>query len=234
MGLVTEQTKTTAAPRFFHPTNPVLTSHDFTKSIYLNLLESFPPEDVASFWKSLPMQWEGQTLSTHQLLSHMWQKCAYDAPVCLLTIRHKNSITYSSDVLNHLVLDLEEDEPPLEKTLLARHEALLGSLMESVELRIFPKDESISLNGKHFVKGVSAKILRSLISAYLKDGRCEFEYREFKRDFEISLGQKNSNFEVRFYRLVEKLEEKCPSIVIEKKGRGRFTLAVNAKLSFEE
>jgi hypothetical protein len=160
--------------------------------------------------------------------------CIYGVPVHLLTIRHKRLKDFSRDVLTTMVFDLEEDQPPLAKRLQARHEALLTKLQKKVLFKYFPDDESITLNGEHFMKGISAKILKSLITAYIKDGRCEFEYREFKRDFEISLGQKNANFEVRFYRLVEKLKEECPSIAIKKIGRGRFTLKVSSKVSYEE
>lgn len=48
------------------------------------------------------------------------------------------------------------------------------------------------------------------------------------------MGQKNSNFEVRFYRLVEKLGERCPEFRIEEAERGRFTVAANCKVLLEE
>jgi hypothetical protein len=59
--------------RYFHPTDPYLTPHDFTKSIYLNLLAHFPVEEVVGFWRGLPMRWEGRELSTYELLSHLWR-----------------------------------------------------------------------------------------------------------------------------------------------------------------
>lgn len=62
----------------------------------------------------------------------------------------------------------------------------------------------------------------------------DFEYRELKRIFEITQGQKNSNFEMRFYRLVETLNEECPTIRIEKSGRGRFSLRVRGGLQYRE
>jgi adenylate cyclase len=95
-------------------------------------------------------------------------------------------------------------------------------------------DESITLNGQHFTKNVPAKILKYLLDSHLREGKSEFEYRELKRLFEISQGQKNSNFEVRFYRLVERLKEECPSVCVEKTGRGRFSLIVNGTLEFKE
>jgi hypothetical protein len=453
MPTVEFQTDVRSAPRHFHPTHPTLTTHDFTKSIYLNLLESFQDEDVIAFWEGLPMTWEGRQLSTHALLSLLWQEkakvplawdysvgeaverllvkhdvtifdfyrkllyrnnkstylpgsfllkwcypviksifnadlrdtmirllpfftenllphhinrrvkkvvhgewiesvmvfitddqfheplhfdievhggeqtkaspgmiglphfeevgilsdtrpletvvwggvatetdgvaiidgrqvghrisydafchshginlseykvpprecmlmdvdyrcpirkrivlhagCAYDAPAGLITLRYAKS-NASSEVLKHMVLDLEDDDASLAKKLESRHFALLSKVQEVAAFKYFPEDESITLNGEHLVKGVSAKILRTLLAAYLSDGRCDFEYREFKRDFEISMGQKNSNFEVRFYRLVERLKEKCPTLVIQKSGRGRFRLDVDCAVALEE
>ena len=139
------------------------------------------------------------------------------------------------DVLDHMVRDLEgNDDGPLVKELKERHEGIIAKVREKAVFRYHSGDESISLNGEHLVKGVPAKILRSLLSAHQREGRCEFEYREFKWDFEISAGQKNANFEVRFYRLVVKLEEKCPSIAITKVVRGRFELKSSCMITLEE
>jgi hypothetical protein len=160
--------------------------------------------------------------------------CAYDTTVYLQTIRHKTRIDRSAKVLSHIVDDLEDEDIPLARNMKEKHLAALALVQMKVKLRWFPEDESITLNGEHLVKGVPAKILRSLVTSYLNDGRSVFEYREFKRDFEISLGQKISNFEVRFYRLMEKLEEKCPGIAINKVGRGRFELQTNCKIELEE
>ncbi len=54
----------------------------------------------------------------------------------------------------------------------------------------------------------------------LNEGRGDFEDRDLKRLFDISLGQKNSNFEIRFYRLIEKLEKQNIPITISKTERG--------------
>jgi hypothetical protein len=72
------------------------------------------------------------------------------------------------------------------------------------------------------------------LAAHQKDGKAEFEYRELKRQFEISLGQKNANFEVRFARLSEKLKSECPTVAVEKTGRGKFALIVNGVLEYAE
>jgi hypothetical protein len=164
----------------------------------------------------------------------IYKDCAYETPAYLSVIRHKKISDKDRKVLQHMLKDTMLEDELFSAEVCRSHDDLMKSLEKVSAFIYYPADESITLNGEHLVKGVPAKILRSLITAYLKDGRCEFEYREFKRDFEISLGQKNSNFEVRFYRLVEKLEEKCPSIVIEKIGRGRFLLKVTSKLTLED
>jgi hypothetical protein len=76
--------------------------------------------------------------------------------------------------------------------------------------------------------------MKSLLEAYARTGKQEFEYRDFKRDFEISLGQKNPNFEVRFYRLVEKLRVESQGVRIEKTGRGRFRFSVDGEFGYRE
>lgn len=439
--------------RYFHPTDPYLTPHDFTKSIYLNLLAGFPVPEVAEFWRGLPMRWEGRTLSTRELLSHLWQPkakvplvwdyevgealdvflsgrghsilefyrkilyrnnhgtylqgkvllkwfypvmkaafnvdardmmlrliphftenllpnhvhrrvkreikagwtesvfvyltdkdheepiffdsevhageqfrmspvifgmppfeevgilsdarpldvvvwkhaveesnevayidgrrvgrridfeeflrlhdldlspyqvpsrrcilmeedyrcpqrkrvvlhagCAYDAPAYLQTIRHKIRVERDLGVLGHIVDDIGDEEGPLARAVKGKHEAALALVREKVVLTWHPEDETLACNGETLVKGIPAKILRTVALAYLSEGRTTFEYREFKRDFDISLGQKNSNFEIRFYRLVERLQDKCPSLAIAKAGRGRFELHVRCELTLE-
>jgi hypothetical protein len=159
--------------------------------------------------------------------------CAYDTPVYLQSIRHKTKVQRDAKVLAHIVEDLEDEEIPLAHAVRGRHEAALASARETVRLVWHPEDESVSCNGETLVKGVPAKILKALVQIYLGEGRHSFEYREFKRDFEISLGQKNSNFEVRLYRLIERLQEKCPALSIVKVGRGRFELRTRCKLEFE-
>lgn len=68
--------------------------------------------------------------------------------------------------------------------------------------------------------------MKHLFEAHVHESKCDFEYRDLKRIFEITQGQKNSNFEVRFYRLVDKLNRECPGVRIEKTGRGQFRLYV--------
>lgn len=164
----------------------------------------------------------------------LYKGCAYEAPAYLSVIRHKKVSNRDRKLLQHMLQDTMKEDELFSVEVIRRHEALMARLEKKLRFAYFPSDESITVNGEHFTKGVPAKILRNILQSVVKDGKREFEYREFKRDFEISLGQKNSNFEVRFYRLVEKLAEKCPDLRILKSERGRFTVNSASHLELEE
>jgi hypothetical protein len=157
----------------------------------------------------------------------------YGAPFYLHTVEHRKLKHLTKVLLSSIIADLVREDEVRKDDLEAKHLALLASLSGTLELRYFPADESLTLNGNHFTKGIPAKILKYLVEAYLQEGRRDFEYRDLKRRFEITLGQKNSNFEVRFYRLIEKLESEPIGMRIEKTGRGRFRLVVSSTLKLE-
>ncbi|MEO6097381.1 MAG: hypothetical protein ABIW76_17685 [Fibrobacteria bacterium] len=160
--------------------------------------------------------------------------CAYGAPVFLNWVSHRKLKNHGTGLLNSFIGDLAREEALQNDELEKRHNALLAHVSGRAVFRYHRSDESITLNGRHFTKNIPAKILKYLLETYLRDGKSEFEYRELKRLFEISQGQKNANFEVRFYRLVEKLKEECPAVWVEKTGRGHFKLIVKGILDFQE
>ncbi len=163
------------------------------------------------------------------------QGCAYGAPFFISRTEHRKLNARKDDILGTLISDFDREEQEDESDALAdKHRALLETLEESALFVFHADDESLSLNGRHFVKGIPAKIMRSLLLAHLQDGRTDFEYRDFKRDADISLGQKNSNFEVRLYRLMEKLAEQGTCVRLEKTGRGTFSLRVTGVVKFSE
>jgi hypothetical protein len=160
--------------------------------------------------------------------------CAYGAPVFMGLVSHRKLKFQQKGFLNLFIGDIEREESLQKDALEPQHAALMAFAAGSAEFKYHVSDESMTLNGQHFTKGVPAQILKHLLSAWAGNGRTDFEYRELKQLFEISQGQKNSNFEVRFYRLVDKLKEECPTISIEKTGRGKFSLIVHGDLTYEE
>jgi hypothetical protein len=163
----------------------------------------------------------------------LYSGCAYGAPIYLHSIGYRKIARMKKDLLRNIVSDLVREDEMKMDDLESKHLALLASLQEVYEFRYFQTDESMTLNGVNFIKGISAKILKYLLEGYLIDGRSSFEYKELKRQFEITLGQKNSNFEIRFYRLVDKLENDSSGLRIERTGRGKFRVVTKGKVRFD-
>lgn len=164
----------------------------------------------------------------------VYKGCAYHSPVYISVIRHRKIGRKEKKFLEHLLSDTLQEGDLFSEQVCEKHLRLIESQCKKIVFAFWDKDESMTVNGVHFTKGVPAKILRRILAAFVKDGKTEFEYREFKREFDISLGQKNSNFEVRFYRLINALAEKCPAVRIEKSERGRFQLKSECAVVFED
>jgi hypothetical protein len=151
----------------------------------------------------------------------VYRGCAYGAPGYISRIRHKKVSRAERKFMRHFVADAAREEDLFHPELERRHFALMERTRRRLDFAWWEGDESITINGEHLTKGIPARILRNILQGFIK-GRTEFEYREFKRDDDISLGQKNSNFEVRLYRLMGTLAERCADFRIEKSERGRF------------
>ena len=164
----------------------------------------------------------------------LYKGCAYGAPMYLHLVEHRKPRCRERIVLDNIFGDLAREEELQYDELEGKHRALLQSFAENTVIEYRHSDESLTLNGGHFMKGVSAKIFRFLAKAYADNGKSEFEFREMKRLFEITLGQKNANFEVRLNRLRENLADKCRNVRIEKTGRGKFRLIVKGNLHYQE
>lgn len=163
----------------------------------------------------------------------LYAGCAYGAPVYLHSIEHRKIAQMKKDLLRNIVSDLVREDEMKMDDLESRHQSLLAILKETHYFRYFQSDESLTLNDVSFIKGISAKILKYLLEAYLIDGRRTFEYKELKRQIEITLGQKNPNFEIRFYRLMEKLDSDSPGLRIERTGRGKFRIVTQGDIHFQ-
>lgn len=164
----------------------------------------------------------------------IYKGCAYESPAYVTMVKHRKNTYEERKILRHMLQDTLKEDELFTPEVIRRHDELIRGLEKKLDFSYFGADESIAVNGDHLTKGVPAKILRNILHAFVREGKREFEYREFKRDFDIGMGRKNANFEVRFYRLIEKLGEKCPDLRIGKGERGRFTVASNCKIGLTE
>jgi adenylate cyclase len=104
---------------------------------------------------------------------------------------------------------------------------------QALRVRYFEVDGSTFLDGDYLIKGVAGRLLWSLLRQYDEEGRVEFTNREVRLDPSLELPQFRDNFENRLVLLKRRLEERRAAIRIEKGGRGRFRLVVDAELLLE-
>ena len=100
-------------------------------------------------------------------------------------------------------------------------------------VRFFAVDGSIFVDGNYLIKGVAGRLLWSLLQQYAGEGRVDFSNREVRLDSSLELPEFRDNFESRLVLLKRRLEERHAPIRIDKTGRGRFRLAVEAELNTE-
>jgi hypothetical protein len=81
---------------------------------------------------------------------------------------------------------------------------------------------------------VAGAIVWRLLREYVQRGRTQFTNRELRRDASLRLPDITDNLEARLILLQRRLTERCPFLVIEKTGRGRFCLKVGRPVELVE
>ncbi len=102
-----------------------------------------------------------------------------------------------------------------------------------VRIRHFVVDGSTFLDGEYLIKGVAGRLLWSLLRQHREEGRTAFTNREVRLDPSLDLPDFRDNFESRLILLKRRLDERASPIRIEKTGRGRFDVVVDAPFRLE-
>ena len=169
--------------------------------------------------------------------------CYYGAPASVVYFDYKANVV-APEPFNKLMSAVVKQEFDSWEPIQKAQEQLLEAMNDSVTIIYYKSDDSISVNNKHLMRNVPARILRNLLREYSATGREEFENREFKRDPSICMDPLRPNFESRLNRVIAHIngsdDPEHPSegvkkfFEIERHRRGGFRFVPKCKIIFRE
>lgn len=170
---------------------------------------------------ALPMMWQGQLTGVLFAESPRPMRFGHEEEETLDCI--------SAALAAHAAALGAEDEapPPSAPPARSQHD-------QTLVLRHYIADDSVFAGRDYVIKGVAGAILWKLVRAHVATGVREFTNRELRLSPELRLPTHAENLEARLVLLERRLKEKALPIQMEKAGRGRFRLDVQANLSLQE
>lgn len=166
---------------------------------------------------ALPMIWQGKLVGVLFAESTL--------PLRFLHEEEDTLACIAAALAAHAAALTAEDDA---EVLPARPEA--SAFDTTLTIRHFAADDSIFADGDYLIKGVAGAILWKLVRAHVATGVTEFTNRELRLSAELRLPSHAENLEARLVLLERRLREKALPIQIEKVGRGRSRLVVQANL----
>lgn len=169
--------------------------------------------------------------------------CYYGAPASVVYFDYKANVV-APEPFNKLMSAVVKQEFDAWEPIQKAQNQLLEAMNDSVNIVYYKSDDSISVNNKHLMRNVPARILRNLLREYSATGREEYENREFKRDPSICMDPLRPNFESRLNRVIAHIngsdDPERPTegvkkfFEIERHRRGGFRFVPKCKIIFHE
>jgi adenylate cyclase len=95
-----------------------------------------------------------------------------------------------------------------------------------VRVRYHADDDSVFIDDKYVIKGLSGRILCRLVRIFVNDGRTDFSNKELRADRELQLSVLRDNLETRLLLLRRRLDDRGAPIRLVRTGRGQLRLVV--------
>jgi adenylate cyclase len=100
----------------------------------------------------------------------------------------------------------------------------------SIRLRYHADDDSVFIDDRYLIKGLSGRILYRLVRIFLGEGRTDFCNREIRLDPQMRLSTLRDNLETRLILLRRRLEDRQAPLRLQRIGRGQFRLQVDGNI----
>ena len=164
----------------------------------------------------------------------MRKACCYNAPFGIFHSGYRTTGVKPADLLPHFITTILCNDNTFWNEAQQRHLQLTREIQTVHIVRYHKNEKCLTIDNRRIATMAPAAILAYLFQQYTEKDRTEFEYREFLHNTDCTFDIFAPNLSVRVKRLTGLLAKKFPLISICPTGRGRFTLTVNGKVTFEE